>query len=144
MIPTISLILGLVAAPLVPQTGVLLAVLSGCLLLTCLLWRWGLLQSLGVLLCVFLLGMLMGQRIKHPDVNDCVVEAVVFSEPAEKPKTMAVDLLLPQEGRQVRCYLWKDERSKSVALGHNLLVRGVDKGFVRSKDWQFGGQGAFS
>ena len=141
MIPTISLILGLVAAPLAPQTGVLLAVLSGCLLLTCLLWRWGLLQSLGVLVCVFLLGMLMGQRIKHPDVNDCVVEAVVFSEPAEKPKTMAVDLLLPQEGRQVRCYLWKDERSKSVALGHNLLVRGVDKGFVRSKDWQFGGQG---
>jgi hypothetical protein len=85
--------------------------------------------------------MLAGQRVKPRALTDEVVEAVVFSEPAEKPKTMAVDLLLPSEGRQVRCYLWKDERSRQVTLGQSLLVRGADRGFVRSSDWQEGGQG---
>ena len=141
MMPAISLILGIVAAPFVSQMGLLLAVFVVCVALTWLLGRWSFWQSMGVLLCVFLLGMIVGQRAKTVLVADDIVEAVVFSEPAEKPKTIALDLLLPHDGRQVRCYLWKDERSRQVALGQNLLVREVDKGFVRSCDWQFGGDG---
>ena len=108
------------------------AAFVACVVLSWLLWRWAFLQSVGVLVCFVLLGMLAGQRVKPWALTDEVVEAVVFSEPAEKPKTMAVDLLLPSEGRQVRCYLWKDERSRQVTLGQRLLVRGADKGFVRS------------
>jgi competence protein ComEC len=41
----------------------------------------------------------------------------------------------------VRCYLWKDERSRQLQLGSNLLVNHPDSGFVRSKDWALGGDG---
>ena len=141
MMPAISLILGIIAVPLVASSGMVLAAFVVCVVLTWLLGRWTFWQSIGVLVCFVLLGMLAGQRTKTRALTDEVVEAVVFSEPAEKPKTMAVDLLLPTEGRQVRCYLWKDERSRLVSLGHSLLVRGADKGFVRSADWQYGGRG---
>lgn len=141
MMPTISLILGIILAPLATGEGAVFAAFVACVVLSWLLWRWAFLQSVGVLVCFVLLGMLAGQRVKPRALTDEVVEAVVFSEPAEKPKTMAVDLLLPSEGRQVRCYLWKDERSRRVTLGRSLLVRGADRGFVRSSDWQEGGQG---
>jgi len=141
MIPTIILILGMVVASFIQQTGYVLAAFATSVVLTWLLSRWEFLQSIGVLFCVFLFGVLVGQPSCRTVVNDDVTEAVVFSEPSEKNKTIAVDLLLPDEGRQVRCYLWKDERSKQVALGHSLLVKGVDKGFIRSSDWQYGGRG---
>lgn len=141
MMPAISLILGIIAAPFVTGTVAVLVAFVACVVLTWLLGRWAFWQSIGVLVSFVLLGMLVGQQAKSRLLTDEVVDAVVFSEPAEKPKTIAVDLLLPEEGRQVRCYLWKDERSKQLVLGQNLLVRGADKGFVRSGDWQFGGQG---
>lgn len=141
MIPTIILVIGMVVASFVHQTACILAVFVACLVLVWLLSRWEFLQSIGVLLCVFLFGVLIGQPNRQMVVNNNVVEAVVFSEPSEKNKTIAMDLLLPDEGRQVRCYLWKDERSKQIVLGHSLLVKGADRGFVRSTDWQFGGHG---
>ena len=141
MIPTIILVIGMVVASFVHQTACVLAVFVACLVLVWLLSRWEFLQSIGVLLCVFLFGVLIGQPNRQMVVNNNVVEAVVFSEPSEKNKTIAMDLLLPDEGRQVRCYLWKDERSKQIVLGHSLLVKGADRGFVRSTDWQFGGHG---
>ena len=141
MIPTIILVIGMVVASFVHQTACVLAVFVACVVLVWLLSRWEFLQSIGVLLCVFLFGVLIGQPNRQMVVNDNVVEAVVFSEPSEKNKTIAMDLLLPDEGRQVRCYLWKDERSKQIILGHSLLVKGADRGFVRSTDWQFGGHG---
>lgn len=98
-------------------------------------------QSLSVLSCFFWLGMLVGQSNKRPLSDDYPVEAVVFSEPSEKPKTIAVELLLPEKSRRVRCYLWKDERSRQLQLGSNLLVNHPDSGFVRSKDWALGGDG---
>ena len=141
MIPTIILVIGMVVASFVHQTACVLAVFVACVVLVWLLSRWEFLQSIGVLLCVFLFGVLIGQPNRQMVVNNNVVEAVVFSEPSEKNKTIAMDLLLPDEGRQVRCYLWKDERSKQIVLGHSLLVKGADRGFVRSTDWQFGGHG---
>lgn len=141
MIPTIILVIGMVVASFVHQTECVLAVFVACVVMVWLLSRWEFLQSIGVLLCVFLFGVLIGQPNRQMVVNNNVVEAVVFSEPSEKNKTIAMDLLLPDEGRQVRCYLWKDERSRQIVLGHSLLVKGADRGFVRSTDWQFGGHG---
>ena len=141
LIPAVCLALGILAAPLVNVGWWLPVLFMGSIGLTWLLYRWPRVQSAGVYLCFVLLGMLTGQGSKQKPLDDGAVEAVVFSTPAEKPKTMAVDLLLPDDGRQVRCYLWKDERSRALRLGQGVVVRGVSKGFVRSSDWQAGGGG---
>ena len=141
LIPAVCLALGILAAPLVNASRWLPVLFMGSIGLTWLLYRWPRVQSAGVYLCFVLLGMLTGQGSKQKPLDDGAVEAVVFSTPAEKPKTMAVDLLLPDDGRQVRCYLWKDERSRALRLGQGVVVRGVSKGFVRSSDWQAGGCG---
>ena len=56
MIPTIILVIGMVVASFVHQTECVLAVFVACLVLVWLLSRWEFLQSIGVLLCVFLFG----------------------------------------------------------------------------------------
>lgn len=68
-------------------------------------------------------------------------EAVVMSEPAEKPKTLMMDLLLPALGETRRCYIWKDSLSRQLALGDALLVELHDERFVRWDGWQRGGHG---
>lgn len=141
LLPAISLIMGLMAASLLSDLRVLLAAFSLSVLISWLLRRWPSWQSLGILSCFFWLGMLVGQRTTKVHIGDSLVEAVVMSEPTEKPKTIAVDLLLPDLHQQVRCYLWKDERSQQLALGQSLMVRHADQGFVRSNDWQLGGKG---
>ena len=139
--PTICLVIGILLASMLSEMWVLFTFFCGSVLLAWLLGRWSMAQSLSVLSCFFWLGMLVGQSNERPLSDDYPVEAVVFSEPSEKPKTVAVDLLLPEESRRVRCYLWKDERSRQLQLGSNLLVNHPDSGFVRSKDWAFGGDG---
>ena len=139
--PAISLIVGIMTAPLIPYLWVSVSAFLICVLLTWLLGRWAYLQSIGVLSCFLLLGMIVGQKDEVPLHDDCYTDAVVFSEPIEKPKTIAVDLLLPEEGQRVRCYLWKDNRSRELQLGENILIRHVTGGFVRSSDWTFGGEG---
>lgn len=139
--PAVSLIVGIVAAPLIPHVGIIMAAFVVCILLSWLLYRWEYAQSIGILLCFFCTGLLVGQKDEKPLSDDSWVEAVVFSEPAEKPKTIALDLLLPEEDRHVRCYLWKDEQSRQVQLGSSIVVRHAANGFIRSADWQFGGDG---
>ena len=139
--PAISLIVGIMIAPLIPYLWVSVSAFLICILLTWLLGRWAYLQSIGVLSCFLLLGMIVGQKDEVPLHDDSYADAVVFSEPIEKPKTIAVDLLLPEEGQRVRCYLWKDNRSRELQLGENILIRHVTGGFVRSDDWTFGGEG---
>ena len=139
--PTICLVIGILLASMLSEMWVLFTFFCGSVLLAWLLGRWSMAQSLSILSCFFWLGMLVGQSNERPLSDDYPVEAVVFSEPSEKPKTIAVELLLPEESRRVRCYLWKDERSRQLQLGSNLLVNHPDSGFVRSKDWAFGGDG---
>ena len=141
LLPAISLIMGLVAASLYTNLIVLFVVFSISVLVSWMLRRKPVWQSLGILSCFFWLGMIVGQRVTQVPIGDGFAEAVVMSEPAEKPKTIAVDLLLPDHHQQVRCYLWKDERSQQLALGQNVVVRHADQGFVRSNDWQVGGNG---
>jgi len=139
--PAVSLIVGIVAAPLIPHVGIIMSAFAVCVLLSWLLYRWGYAQSIGILLCFLCIGLLVGQKDEKPLPDDSWLEAVVFSEPAEKPKTIAVDLLIPEEDRHVRCYLSKDEQSRQVQLGNSILIRHVANGFIRSADWQFGGDG---
>ena len=119
----------------------MLVLFGGSVTLTWLLYRWQYAQTTGVFLCFFVLGLMMGEKDGQESVDEGIVEAVVFSKTVEKPKTMAVDLLLPDDGRQVRCYLWKDERSQALRLGQGVVVRHPTQGFIRSRDWQVGGDG---
>ena len=95
---------------------------------TLLLWRYVVLQSLAIAVCFILLGWLLVQRqeaslrVSWPK-QEVMYEAVVLSEPAEKAKTMAVDILLCTGGRKLKCYLYKDDRSRNLKIGDGLKIQ---------------------
>jgi competence protein ComEC len=144
----VSLIVGIVAdrwwQPPFPLPVVLLTVVF--LALAC--RRWAVAQSVAILVCFVVLGMTLVQMHRADDNKwlDEALAAVIMSEPAERPKTVGVDLLVPSAGgRTLRCYLWKDERSMRLRLGDELTVRLRDSDrqpkmfFVHRNDWQLGG-----
>ena len=109
--------------------------------ITLLTGRWPRVQSAGLWGCFLLLGMVVSPKDLSERVSDgCWAEAVVMSEPVEKPKTVMADLLLPQTGERRRCYFWKDEHSRQLVVGQNLLVRIHDGQFIHYSDWQPGGE----
>jgi competence protein ComEC len=65
LMPAISLIIGIITAPMMPNVGGLVTALAVCVLLAWGLRRWGHLQSIGILLCFFWMGMLVGQRVER-------------------------------------------------------------------------------
>jgi len=83
---------------------------------------------LAIAACFMVLGMLLLERQKEqldvswPEREVCY-EAVVLSSPVEKPKTMAVDILLPENQQKLKCYFYKDERSKSLQVGDGLFIQ---------------------
>ncbi len=103
-----------------------------------LLWKYAVLQSVGIAVCFVLLGWLLVQRqeaslrVSWPDKEVCY-EAVVLSEPVEKAKTMAVDILLTESGRKLKCYFYKEKRregvrregvrSRSLKIGDGLRIQ---------------------
>ena len=139
LLPAISLIVGLLAASFISDLRVLIPAFALSIIVSWLLWRWALWQTLGILSCFFWLGMIVGQRTIQQPLGDSPIEALVMGEPAEKPKTIAVDLLTPSHHQLVRCYIWKDERSQQLSLGQNIVVRNIGNGFIRSNDWHYGG-----
>ncbi|MBQ8949094.1 MAG: ComEC/Rec2 family competence protein [Prevotella sp.] len=106
----------------------LLPLLVGTVLLALLLWRQALLQSVTIAVCFMLLGWLLtalhkeSLRVQWPQ-GEVRYEAVVCSEPQEKRKTMAVDLMLVQSSQKLKCYLYKDERSRSLRIGDGLDIQ---------------------
>ena len=102
-----------------------------------LLWRYAVLQSVGIAVCFVLLGWLLVQRqeaslrVSWPDKEVCY-EAVVLSEPVEKAKTMAVDILLTESGRKLKCYFYKEKRREGVRR------EGVRREGVRSRTLKIG------
>lgn len=113
--------------------------------------RRPLLQSIIIYVCSTLLGMTLSEWQHEEPLEGKTLEAVVMSEPAERPKTMGMMLLVPSTGESVRCYLKKDHDSRSLKLGDAVVVRlshkmgGEGKGrrqamyYVKSGDWQLGG-----
>ena len=105
-----------------------------------LLWRHEHLQSIAIALCFVVLGWLLMEHQKtslqvvwpEGEVN---YEAVVLSEPVEKPKTMAVDVLLTESGRKLKCYLYKDDRSRGLRIGDGLQIQSR---IESNSDWRKG------
>ena len=113
--------------------------------------RWATLQTVAILACFMVLGMTLTQIQATDDDEDLTgreLHGVVMSEPAERPKTIGVDVLVPEAGGQtLRCYLWKDERSRALRIGDEIVVgirqsegRSGSMYFIHNSDWHPGGQ----
>ena len=95
---------------------------------TLLLWRHAVGQSAGIAVCFVVLGWLLVQRqetklrVSWPEKEVCY-EAVVISKPVEKPKTMAVDILLTGSQQKLKCYLYKDNKSRSLKISDGLRIQ---------------------
>lgn len=113
--------------------------------------RWPVVQSVAIGGCFVVLGMTLAQLQRKDPMEGETIEAVIMSEPAERPKTVGIDLLVPEKGQTLRCYLRKDARSMNLRLGDGVMVRIKGKMesnaddrrpsmyFVKSRDWQLGG-----
>jgi competence protein ComEC len=136
----ICLMAGIVVGDSVGTVSWLWPVLIVLVVGTLLLWRYAVLQSLGIALCFVLLGWLLIQRqestlrVSWPE-EEVIYEAVVLTTPAEKPKTMAVDILLTGSQQKLKCYLYKDDRSRSLKIGDGLRIQSRIR---PNSDWRKG------
>ncbi len=103
-----------------------------------LLWRHAVVQSASIAVCFVLLGWLLIQRqeaslrVSWPE-QEVIYEAVVLSEPVEKAKTIAVDILLTESERKLKCYFYKEgrregvrregDRSRTLKIGDGLRIQ---------------------
>ena len=138
----VSLMAGIVIGKHVEAGPWLWAVFVGAVVLSLLLWRKALLQSVAIVMCFLLLGWLLTARqkallqVEWPE-GEVRYEAVVFSEPVEKTKTMAVDIMLVQNGQKLKCYFYKDERSKGLRIGDGLRIQSRIGGSVFVASWKW-------
>ena len=124
----ICLMAGIVVGDLVAAGWWLLAIFVAIVVLALLLWKYEQWQSLAIAVSFVVLGWWLMERQKAslmvawPESEVCY-EVVVISEPVEKPKTMAVDVLLAESGRKLKCYLYKDDRSRRLRIGDGLKLQ---------------------
>ena len=124
----VCLMAGIVIGNNVEAGHWLLPVLAGAVVLALLLWKKALLQSVAIAVCFVLLGWLLtarqkeSLRVQWPE-EEVKYEAVVLSEPQEKPKTMAVDIMLVKSGQKLKGYFYKDERSRGLRIGDGLSIQ---------------------
>lgn len=122
---TVCMMAGIVVGDRLDSAGWLLPALVLLVVATLAAWRYAVVQSAGIMACCFVLGGVLVQRqeaalqVSWPEGEvDC--EAVVLTDAVEKPKTMAVDILLTDGRRKLKCYLHKDERSRALRVGDGL------------------------
>ena len=136
----VCLMAGIVIGNNVEAGHWLLPLLAGAVVLTMLLWKKALLQSVAIAVCFVLLGWLLTARQKEslqvqwPE-EEVKYEAVVLSEPQEKPKTMAVDIMLVKSGQKLKGYFYKDERSRGLRIGDGLSIQSRIR---ETSDWHRG------
>ena len=124
----VSLMVGIVLGTYVPVGIPLWPLFVGILLVALLLEKYENLQSMTIILAFVMLGwaLVKGQwekvRVDWSD-GEVVYEAVVLTDPVEKAKTMMVDILLIESGHKLKCYLHKDDRSRSLRIGDGLKVQ---------------------
>ena len=124
----VCLMVGIVIGDYLFGGWLLLPVFVGVVVIALLLRKHEQLQSIAIAVCFVLLGWLLMQRqkaslmVSWPE-GEVRYDAVVVSEPIEKPKTMAVDMLLTKSGRKLKCYLYKDDRSRRLQIGDGLLLQ---------------------
>lgn len=136
----VYLAIGIVLGMHLDLTVRLWEVFAAIVVIALLLWKWPLMQSGAIALCFVVLGALLLQQQQDElkvvwPTEEVVYEAVVLSEPQEKPKTMAVDVILPGNGRLLKCYLYKDARSRALKIGDGLKIRSQIKG---NRAWRIG------
>lgn len=140
LVPAACLMMGILVGQHVVLAVPMWVLLGLAVVLALLLWRWALAQSVAIAVCFLLLGWLLVDRqqrflcVDWPE-GEVKYEAVVISEPVEKPKTMLVDILLVESGRRLKCYLYKDERSRSVRIGDGLRIQSR---IQQNSDWRRG------
>ena len=136
----VCLMVGIVIGDHVVIGWWLLPIFVGMVVLALLLWKHEHLQSIAIAACFVVLGWLLMQRQKAslqmtwPE-GEVSYEVVVISEPVEKPKTMAVDVLLAESGRKLKCYLYKDDRSRHLKIGDGLHIQSR---IESNSDWRKG------
>jgi len=103
--------------------------------------RWPQAQSLAILFCVAALGAIRSAMVRsaHDGVSwpQGIVgfEAVIVSEVAEKPKTVAADMVIAGDGRKIKGYIAKDDKSRQLTVGDRLTLRTqID----RNREWRHG------
>ena len=140
----VCLMAGIVVGDYVAVGWWMLILLMGVVVLALLLSKHEHLQSIAIAACFMVLGwVLMSHQkaslmVSWPE-EEVSYEAVVISEPVEKPKTMAVDVLLVESGRKLKCYLYKDDRSRALRIGDGLHIQSrivEGRTFVASWKWQ--------
>ena len=124
----VCLMVGIVVGDHVAVGWLLLPIFMAMVVVALLLWKHEHWQSIAIALCFVVLGWLLMERQKASLMVDwpedeVSYEVVVISEPVEKPKTMAVDVLLTESGRKLKCYLYKDDRSRALHIGDGLLLQ---------------------
>ena len=136
----ISLMAGIVIVEYVHLPFSLFPVFIVAVVLTVLLTKWPYSQSVAIAFCFLLLGgLVMDWQKKTSQIvwpsGEVVYEAVVLSAPIEKPKTIAVDILLTGNGQKLKCYIYKDEYSRSLRIGDGLRIRSVIR---QNSEWHIG------
>ena len=140
LMPAVSMMVGIIIGDYLMAEIPLLPIFIGMVVVSVLLWRFEVLQSVAIVMCFFFLGWLLiswqkeNSKIAWPE-EEVAYEAVVMSEPVEKPKTMAVDILITGNGQKLKCYLYKDDRSKALRIGDGLKVQSK---INPNSDWHSG------
>ena len=140
-LPAVTFIVGIVVGDHTGSTAVWWAMLSVSAVAVLATWREATLQSLAILLCMASLGGVRSSsvrqqhdRVTWPD-GTVRFQAVVVSEPVEKPKTVAVDVVMVSNGRRVKCYVAKNDRSRRLQIGDRLQV---SSHVERLQEWRRG------
>lgn len=124
----VSMMVGIVLGTYVTVGIPIWPLFVGILLMALLLEQHENLQSIAIILAFVMLGWALVDRqwkllrVDWPE-GEVVYEAVVLTDPVEKPKTMAVDILLTGSQQKLKCYLYKDDRSRGVRIGDGLKIR---------------------
>lgn len=124
----VGLMIGMLVGKYVSLPFSLWPIFAALVMVACLLRRRELWQSVIIFVCFVFLGFLLMVRqkdllaVEWPE-NEVKYEAVVLTEPIEKPKTMAVDILLTRNSQKLKCYFYKDERSRALQVGDGLQIQ---------------------
>ncbi len=107
------------------------------------------LHTISLYTCSMVLGILLS-NIEQTKINklidgkERIYEGIVISEPSEKAKTMAVQLLFCNNRRNITCYIRKDNRSRLLKPGDGLqFTTRIEHGwhnsttcFIESDNWE--------
>ena len=138
----ICLMAGIVVGDSVGTVSWLWPVLIVMVVGAMLLWRHAVVQSASIAVCFVLLGWLLVQRqeaslrVSWPE-QEVIYEAVVLSEPVEKAKTIAVDILLTESERKLKGYFYKEGRREGVRK-EGVRREGVRREGDRSRTLKIG------